>query len=153
MQCRTVERAFRTQLGPHIGHKLPGNERKSTAEAAYPNREGEKARRTNRCGLTRGSGHRTTNPDEGLECDSLFGVEGTAVSEERSGVLGAFVVGYSGDDPNAAVGTMASLGGQVNPFEQVRLDVLHPEDWEIAIDAILEDFTPDPEQRYCPGVC
>lgn len=112
-------------------------------EVVFPNREGKKARGTNRCGLIRGSGDSTANTDKGLEGDSLYGIESAVVSEERSGGLDAFVVGYSGDDPNAAAGPMISLGGQVNPVEQVGIDVLHPEDWKIAFDAILDDSTPD----------
>lgn len=114
-------------------------------ETAFLNREGETARRTNRWGLLRGSDHPKPNTDKGLEGDSLLEIEGDVVSEERGGGLDAFVVGYSGVDPNAAAGPMVSLGGQVNPVEQVGVGVLHPEDWKIAIDAILEEFTPDLE--------
>lgn len=71
-------------------------------------------------------------------CDLIPRVGRTVIGEEKGGGFDAFALGSGDDNLNPLPGPTIPLGGVSNPFDQVGADHLHLEDWDIAIDALLE---------------
>lgn len=70
-------------------------------------------------------------------------VGSTMAGGEKRGTLDTSALSSSSHELDAMTGLAACLGGQDNSVDQAQDGGLHPEDWQIAIDALLQDDTAD----------
>ena len=83
----------------------------------------------------------STPVSDKLGFDSIYGLGSTGVDVAEKCTSDGFPFGSSGDDPNEVAGSTAPVVGVDDAFDQVREDILRPEDWQVAIDALLEDVS------------
>ena len=83
----------------------------------------------------------STTISDKLGFDSIYGLGSTGVDVAEKCTLDGFPFESSGDDPNEVAGSTDPLVGVHDAFDQVRADTICPEDWQVAIDALLEDVS------------
>ena len=83
----------------------------------------------------------STTISDKLGFDSIYGLGSTGVGVAEKCTSDGFPFGSSDDDPNGVAGSTAPLVGVDNALDHVRADPLRPEDWQVAIDALLEDVS------------
>lgn len=80
---------------------------------------------------------------ENLGCDFILEVGRSENDDKRKGALANFAHGSRNDNPDKAARSAVPQGGIYSPYDRVEADMLNSEDWEVALDALLEDISTD----------
>ena len=84
----------------------------------------------------------TFGSDE-LPIGSMADLRSPADHEDTPGVLDASAASLGDDHLDLAAGTVSPVNTVDGAFNEFEMDVLDPEDWQVALDALLEKGTPD----------
>jgi len=102
----------------------------------------EAGTKTNSFGLEQRSDHSTMKAGS-LGCDSILEMERRLIDDKREGVLNDFVLGSRHGNPDRSARRSVPQEGLHNPYGRVGVDKVHPEDWDIVLDTLLDDISTD----------
>ena len=78
-----------------------------------------------------------------LGCDSILEMERPVIGDAREGVLNDFALGNRHGNPDRSARRSVPQEGLHNPYGRVGVDKVHPEDWDIVLDTLLDDISTD----------